>query len=126
MYSDISVQIVSLIYVLILSMVYFFKRKYNFIESKVYKILLIFTMITLVLDIFTMYVIDKMLYMSLLPTFLSRLYFLSLLIWLILFMSFVLLNVNVNKYDNFSSLIKKSSVSKLWIFASFFIIILSM
>ena len=59
MYSDISVQVISLIYVFVLSLVYFLKRKYNFLESRIYKLLLIFTGITLVLDIGNMFIIEK-------------------------------------------------------------------
>ena len=51
MYKDISVQLVSLLYIVILSLVYFLKRKYNFLESKMYKTLLMITISTLVLDI---------------------------------------------------------------------------
>ena len=59
MYSEISVQIISLIYVLVLSLVYFLKRKYNFLESKIYKLLLVFTSITLILDIGSMFIIEE-------------------------------------------------------------------
>lgn len=55
MYSDISVQIVSLVYIIIFSIVYFSKRKYNFLESRVYKLILLFTIITLLLDIASTY-----------------------------------------------------------------------
>ena len=59
MYKDIAVQIISLIYVFILSLIYFLKRKYNFLESRVYKALLIFTGITLILDIGSMLIIEE-------------------------------------------------------------------
>ena len=51
MYEYVSVQLVSLVYIIILSVVYFLKRKYNFLESKMYKTLLMITISTLVLDI---------------------------------------------------------------------------
>ena len=51
MYQDVSGQFVSLIYLFILSIVYFLKRKYNFLESKFYKSLLVSTIISIILDI---------------------------------------------------------------------------
>jgi len=125
MYNSISVQLISLIYVFILSIVYFLKRKYNFIESRVYKNLLIFTVITLVFDIISIYVIKEEIYMSLFSIIVSKLYFLSLLIWLILFMFYVLLNRNNTKYNNFKELLKKSIVAKcLIVFAAILVILM--
>ena len=51
MYQEVAGQIVSLIYIFILSLVYFLKRKYNFLESKFYKSLLVVTIISIILDI---------------------------------------------------------------------------
>ena len=59
MYGVDSLQLVSFIYIVVLSMVYFLKRKYNFVESTIYKFLLIITMIVLVLDIFSSYIVFK-------------------------------------------------------------------
>ena len=120
MYKDISVQLVSLIYIVILSLVYFLKRKYNFLESKVYKSLLLSTIVALLLDIVSMYIIDNSLYT--LNVF-SKLYFISLFVWLILFIFYVLLNKTTVKYDNFKSLIKKSFSCKCWLIISFILFI---
>ena len=105
MYQDISVQIMGLIYVLILSFVYFLKRKYNFLESRVYKSLLICTIITLVLDITSMFIIEKVRYLSFVRILLIKCYFISLFIWLIIFIGYVFLNKSDVKYDNYYQLI---------------------
>lgn len=114
MYQDISVQIMGLIYVLILSFVYFLKRKYNFLESRVYKSLLICTIITLVLDITSMFIIEEVRYLSFVRILLIKCYFISLFIWLIIFIGYVFLNKSDVKYDNFKSLLKDSSFGKVY------------
>lgn len=103
-----------LIYVLILSFVYFLKRKYNFLESRVYKSLLICTIITLVLDITSMFIIEKVRYLSFVRILLIKCYFISLFIWLIIFIGYVFLNKSDIKYDNFKSLLKDSSFGKVY------------
>ena len=108
MYGAISMQVVSLIYVFILSSVYFLKRKYNFLESKVYKGLLVSVMISLVLDIFSIYVMSSGIYNVIVTSWISKLYFVSLFIWLSMFIFYVLLNKTTVKYDNFSIMLKKS------------------
>lgn len=114
MYQDISVQIMGLIYVLILSFVYFLKRKYNFLESRVYKSLLICTIITLVLDITSMFIIEEVRYLNFVRILLIKCYFISLFIWLIIFIGYVFLNKSDVKYDNFKSLLKDSSFGKVY------------
>ena len=115
MYQDISVQLVSLIYVVILASVYFLKRKYNFLESKIYKSLLVSTIGSLLLDIFSMFLVNKD-YVGV--KIFSKLYFISLFIWLILFIFYVILNKMNIKYDNFRSLVKQSAICKGWLVIS--------
>ena len=93
MYNDISVQLISLIYVVVLSFVYFLKRKYNFLESRVYKILLIFTMIVLIFDIVSMFIIEEVIYMEMIARVVTKVYFSSLLLWIMLFIFYVFLNI---------------------------------
>ena len=123
MYRYVSTQLVSLIYITILSFVYFLKRKYNFLESKIYKSLLITTIISLVLDIGSMYFLELNLYNGLITGLLSKLYFISLLVWLIIFIFYVILNKTNVKYDNFKLLIKKSVLCKSWLVVSFILFI---
>ena len=123
MYKDMSVQVVSLLYIIVLSSVYFLKRKYNFLESKIYKSLLISTIFTLLLDILSMYVLECGLYGNLVIMIISKLYFLSLFAWLSLFIFYVLLNKTSVKYDNFKSLMKQSILCKGWLLVSIFLFV---
>lgn len=100
MYKDISIQLVSLIYIVILSFVYFLKRKYNFLESKIYKVLLIITGITLLLDISSVYLLDNIIYGSLIVDIFSKVYFVSVFCWVIVFIFYVLLNKSFVKYNS--------------------------
>ena len=128
MYKDISVQLVSLLYIIILSVVYFLKRKYNFLESKVYKSLLVSTMVSLLLDIVSMYVLDCGLYSNFVGLVFSKLYFISLFVWIVLFIFYILLNKTLVKYDNFKTLMKKSVLCKSWLIISgilLFVLIIS-
>lgn len=121
MYQDVLVQLVSLVYVVILSLVYFLKRKYNFLESKIYKILLVSTVGSLMLDIFNIFLI-KSEFVGI--KIFSKLYFLSLFIWLILFIFYVILNKANVKYDNFKTFIKKSTMCSSWLIVSIILFIL--
>ena len=124
MYKDIAVQVISLIYVFILSLIYFLKRKYNFLESRIYKALLIFTGITLILDIGSMLIIEEEIFKNAICMLLSKLYFVSLLMWIILFMAYVLLNRINKKYESLDELFKSSSLGKTYLIVS--IILLGM
>ena len=112
MLNTISLQLFSFIYVFVLSIVYFSKRKYNFIESNVYKVLLIFTMVSLVLDgINTYLTINNNLELVVI----SKLHHISLFIWLVLFTLYVLLSRSNNKYESFKELFKANTNLFLWI-----------
>ena len=115
MYKDIAVQIISLIYVFILSLIYFLKRKYNFLESRIYKALLIFTGITLILDIGSMLIIEEEIFKNVICILISKLYFISLLMWIILFMAYVLLNRVNKKYESLDELFKSSLLGRVYL-----------
>ena len=102
MLNDISLQIVSLVYVLVLSTVYFVKRKYNFLESKIYKVLLGVTFLTLLVDIANKFIVSNNI---LLLT--SILYCFGLFFWLILFISYILLSMSSKKYESFKVLMRE-------------------
>ena len=109
MYGYISTNVVSLIYLIILSSVYFLKRKYNFLESRIFKSLIIFTIITLALDIVNVYCFSVGFPQV---NLLFKLYFVVLLIWLVLFVFYIMLNMTGKKYDNFKVMLKQSVLSK--------------
>ena len=99
MFSAISLQVASFIYVMVLAIVYFLKRKYNFLESKVYKTVLIVTMMVLALDVANTYMTIKQIYVNSFLPVVSELYFISLFIWLILFVSYILFSRSNKKFN---------------------------
>ena len=115
MYSDISVQIVSLVYIIIFSIVYFSKRKYNFLESRVYKLILLFTIITLLLDITSTYLIEGNTKYIIFSYITVKFYYMSLFTFIILFVSYILLNRTDVKYDTYTDVFNKSILGKVWI-----------
>lgn len=114
MYNEISVQFISLIYIVILGTVYFLKRKYNFIESKMYKILLILTTITLIVDITNIFILEKY---QILGIFSTKIYFLLVVTWFLIFITYILLNRTTEKYETIRDLLKKSFFAKTWLIA---------
>ena len=115
MYSAISLQLVSLIYIFVLSMVYFFKRKYNFMESKIYKFLLIITTFILVLDMASSYVAFKNIYVSdNISMISSKVFLVSLFIWLILLIFYLFLSRSEKKYESLNDLLKSHPSVYIW------------
>ena len=115
MFNAISLQFASFIYVLVLAIVYFLKRKYNFVESKIYKVLLIVTMFVLIFDMLNIYIMVKSIYIFGILALISELYFISLFVWLILFVSYVLLSRNNKKFESIGALAEEHPVTYLWI-----------
>lgn len=115
MFNAISLQFASFIYVLVLAIVYFLKRKYNFMESKVYKALLIVTMFVLVFDMLNVYITVKNIYIFGVLPFITELYFISLFVWIILFVSYVLLSRSTKKYESLKTLADEHPITYLWI-----------
>ena len=107
MFNEISLQIFSLVYVIVLATVYFVKRRYNFLESKVYKILLATTCITLLLDIANIYIHHLGSEYVHLLNHASLLYCISLFFCLILLITYLFLNMGNKKYEKIKDLTKE-------------------
>lgn len=105
MLNDVSLQLVSILYVVVLATVYFVKRRYNFLESKIYKVLLGVTFFNLLLNIVNIFIDNTNILFVV-----SILYCLGLFFWLILFISYLLLSMSNKKYENFKLLIKDHPV----------------
>lgn len=121
MNGNISLQAMSLIYIFILSIIYFSKRKYNFLESKIYKYLLIITIIILLLDISGGYVTLKGIEVGGLSVITVKTYFVLLFVWFILFLFYVFLNRSETKYDNTRDLFKAHPSCYIWVGLSFLV-----
>lgn len=112
MYGHVSANIISLIYLVILSIVYFLKRKYNFLESKVYKALLMSSIFTLTFSIVCTYICENQI---LNINIFSKLYFIIMLFWLFIFMFYVILNNTKEKYDSVKNIFKNSIICQCFV-----------
>lgn len=107
MFNEISLQVFSLIYVIVLAIVYYVKRRYNFLESKAYKLLLGLTCVSLLLDIANIYLPHTNINIENLPNFISLIYCISLFFWLIFFVCYLLLSMSNKKYEKLKHLTKE-------------------
>ena len=124
MYNVALSQIISIVYIFIFSVVYFLKRKYNFLESRIYKLLLIFSGITLTFDILNMLIISSDIFKNVICMIAAKFYFLSLLFWLVLFILYVLLNNTNIKYDTLRDFVKNNLLVKIYLVVDFLILVL--
>ena len=86
--SSLFFQIASIFYIALISIVYFFKKKMNTLENKIYSSLIVIVIITLVFDVFSV------LLGILLPDWLGtnmicKLYLVSLLTWIFTFTYYI-------------------------------------
>ena len=107
MFSNIVLQVVSFMYIAILSIIYFTKRNYNFIQSKVYKIMLVMTMITIVFDSASIMMDGKI-------RILIFFYRSCLYIWLVSFISYIFLSCIGKKYESFKDYFKERYLGYFW------------
>jgi len=121
MHHELSIPIISLIYIIILSVVYFLKRKYNFLESKIYKFILILTIIILGIDIANIYILENN---SIYSQLTSKVYLVIILVWLVTFILYILLNRTKHKYANLKEVIQKSLTGKIWLIITSILILL--
>ena len=107
MVNNISLQVFSLVYVIVLATVYFIKRRYNFLESKIYKTLLGITCISLLLDIANIYLTNNPPNIDSLSNIISLSYCISLFFWLVFFLSYLVLSMSSKKYERLRDLTKE-------------------
>lgn len=120
---EMSIQICNLVYIFILQLIYFLKRKYNFLESKIYKGLLVLSTLVLTCDIANIYASYNNLTVTI-TNILSKVYFVLLLLWSIVFFAYVMLSKTDKKYDNLRDLFHKNIFSKIFTIFNIILIIL--
>ena len=120
---EMSIQICNLVYIVILQLIYFLKRKYNFLESKIYKGLLVLSTLVLTCDIANIYASYNNLTVTI-TNILSKVYFVLLLLWSIVFFAYVMLSKTDKKYDNLRDLFHKNIFSKIFTIFNIILIIL--
>ena len=80
--------------------------------------------ISIILDISSICLLKAGIYSNILCLIVSKLYFISIFVWLIIFIFYVILNKINIKYDSFKGLIKQSVLCKTWILISIILFIL--
>ncbi len=125
MYDTMKLEICSLIYIIILQCIYFVKRKYNFVESKIYKILLLLTTFLLVSDISAIYFSYKYPDDGTISKIFIRIYFTAVIVWSVVYLGYILINKSndKNNYNSIIELFKKKKTSLIYIIISLGIII---
>ena len=83
-------QISSLFYIFLISFIYFNKKKFDTLENRIYSFLLIVTIITLIIDMVSVYY--ALVYgVNLIANLLCKIYLLSILCWLFTFTYYVII-----------------------------------
>ena len=87
--SGVSFSILSFIYLMIISCFYFSKKRSNSIETKIYSILIIVTLIGLLIDIIGYFIFNKVGESTFITIIISKLYIIYYFSWIILFTSYI-------------------------------------
>lgn len=115
MFNSIAIQICSLTYVIMLIIVYLYKRKYDTLTNHVYKHLLINTIFLLILDIMAIIIIENYPTQILIKTIFTKCFLLSIVLWFMYFLLYVTLCEYQKKFTNFKTVIKETIGIKLWL-----------
>ena len=114
-------QISGIFYILLVSIVYFSKKKLNTLENIVYKSILLFTFITLIVDMVSVYMGIKFATHPLTLLF-CKLYLVCILSWMMLF-TYYMFVISSRKNVGHISIDKNENISYFKKFASIFAII---
>lgn len=112
-------QISSLLYIIMLSCIYFSKKRYNSFENKIYAYMLISNFIGLILDVASIFTIIHMQEFPLLNFFITRFYLLYLLAWVSLFTIYSISICYIGDRDKQNKIFKVF----LWLFVIFGLVI---
>ena len=105
MSSGIFFQLISLIYMSLLILVYFSKKRLDTIENKIFKVLMITNFIGLVIDIMSVYTIMNMNKIPNMNAFITKLYLAYLLSWIFIFTLYIFA-ISKKEKENFNKTLK--------------------
>lgn len=115
MFNCISIQMCSLAYVIMLIMVYLYKRKYDSLENRVYKSMLILTIFILIFDLMSIFTINNYQIIPTLNLIFTKGFLMCLISWFWLFLFYVMICEYKNNWNNFKETLKKTISTKLWL-----------
>ncbi len=102
-------QICSLIYILLISAIYFYKKRINTIENNIYKLLIFFDIIILIIDLTSVTLIYNMDIFPILNIIFAKLFLVSLIVWEIILTIYVF-TISCNENENEKKICKKISI----------------
>ena len=115
MFNSISIQICSLAYVIMLIIVYLYKRKYDTLGNRIYKDLLINTIFILILDLMSIFTIKNHETITFVNTLFTKGFLSLVILWFMLFLLYVMLQEYKEVFNNFKEAFKKRKTIKLWL-----------
>jgi len=113
MYTGITLIVISLIYSLLISIVYYSKKRANSGETKVYDALMIVNIINLIMELLCCYTVYNMDAMPFITEFINRLFLLTIFLWQTLFTVYIYIvsfKRNYNDKLNFHKPIGKFAI----------------
>lgn len=124
MFKNISLSLVGLIFVIMIAFVYFKKKKYNTVDSNVYRLLIFWTIFILILELSCSIIISYIEILPLLTEVLCRFYIFSAASWFILLIAYMRAFLEPEKYKETSDVFFNKSMLIL-IFISIVLFIIS-
>ena len=115
MFNSISIQICSLVYVVMLIVVYLYKRKYNSLENGIYKVMLINTLFILILDLMSIFTIRYYVNFSFINGVFSKGFLVLVGFWFGLFLLYTMVCEYKENFKCFRDALKKSRGVKVWL-----------
>lgn len=115
MFNSISIQICSLTYVIMLIIVYLYKRKYDTLGNRIYKDLLINTIFILLLDLMSIFTIKNHETITFVNTLFTKGFLSLVILWFMLFLLYVMLQEYKEVFNSFKEAFKKRKTVKLWL-----------
>ena len=115
MFNSISIQICSLAYVIMLIIVYLYKRKYDTLGNRIYRDLLINTIFILILDLMSIFTIKNHEVITFVNTLFTKGFLSLVILWFMLFLLYVMLQEYKEVFNNFKEAFKKRKTVKLWL-----------
>ena len=96
MFKSIGLTVVGLIFLLLILIMYFTKKKYNGLKNNLFRFLLFFTFFMLLLEIFYVFTIKNISAVPILNSILCRLFCYSVIIWAVTFFFYVKKDNGIN------------------------------
>lgn len=90
MFGSVCFQFISLVYIFLLIIVYFSKKRFNSLENRIYMILIITNMIGLILDISSVYTIVHMDSIPMINSIITKFYLMYLITWITLLTLYII------------------------------------